>query len=334
MSDDLEELNTLLNNSQVAKHKKVISRDIGMRDDTPVDAIGSQDTKPNSKSCMWAIDGKNYFGCSESTDQIPCGQYEPAVSGQGVPFLIKLDMAFDSLLDLPDTASEEVIKAIDLFWEREDHFRKHGFLWKRGVLLWGPPGGGKTSTLQLLARNVHERGGISLFATSPHSTSACLKLIREIEPKRPIVVMLEDVDALVDEYGESRWLAILDGEMQIDNVVFVATTNYPERLDKRFINRPSRFDLLMKIGMPSDDARRVYLTAKNERLLDCEEELGKWIKETKGFSIAHMKELITSVECFGIDFDTVVRRLRTMINTPIKSDDMGCSIGFTRDEWT
>ena len=64
-----------------------------------------------------------------------------------------------------------------------------------------------------------------------------------------------------------------------------------EKLDKRFINRPSRFDIVKKIGMPSELARRQYLSAKSPRLAadDGAGELTEWVKLTNGFSIAHLR---------------------------------------------
>jgi len=290
-----------------------------------VEGGGAVDHK---NSTMWAVHGKNYFGCSHSVKTLESGQYTANFNGNGEVFLTLMPMTLDSLLELPDSASEEIIKAIDLFWKKEEHFKKHGFVWKRGVLLWGPPGGGKTSTLQLIAKRVHDMGGISLTVTTPHAAEKALHLIRQIEPNRPLVVFLEDIDAMVHEYGESRLLALLDGELQIDKVVFVATTNYPERMDKRFINRPSRFDIVKKIGMPSESARELYLSTKNPRLIENPSELKLWVEKTKGYSIAHMKELITSVECFEVSFENALGRLNAMMTNNPKSDDTGNSIGF------
>jgi hypothetical protein len=54
------------------------------------------------------------------------------------------------------------------------------------------------------------------------------------------------VDAMLREGQEERLLSFLDGKTQIDHVLFMATTNYPERLDQRFRARPSRFESLSK----------------------------------------------------------------------------------------
>jgi SpoVK/Ycf46/Vps4 family AAA+-type ATPase len=228
---------------------------------------------------------------------------------------------FDELMRLPDSASEDIYQNIETFWTKEEHFRSFGFLWKRGILLWGPAGSGKTSTLQLISQSIVEKGGLSVYVSHPAVTAQGLAIFRRIEPDRPCVVMLEDLDAMISNHGEHEVLALLDGELQIDNVVFIATTNYPERLDKRIVNRPSRFDIVKLIGMPNAEAREMYLSRKNKRLVDNPAELAQWVKESDQFSIAHLKELIVSVEVFEVSLDHAIKRLRKMMDFHPKSDD-------------
>ena len=279
---------------------------------------------------MWAVYGNQHFSaCEKAVDILPPGQYVVDASQElGVHFRLT-DITLDDLIELPDSGAEQIINEIESFWKKEQHFREFGFLWKRGVLMWGPPGGGKTSTLQVISQRIIDMGGISIYVTSPGLTAKGLATLRRVEPNRPLVVMIEDIDAVISEHGEPDLLALMDGELQIDNVVFIATTNYPERLDKRFINRPSRFDVVKKIGMPTDQARAVYISNKNKRLVVGSEEMAKWVEATAGFSMAHIKELIISVEVFGIDLDTAVKRLRTMMDGSPSSSDSERSFGFT-----
>jgi len=188
---------------------------------------------------------------------------------------------------------------------------------------------GKTVLCQQLSSQIVKNGGISVYLSEPKFTAEGLRVLRLIEPKRPIVVMIEDIDAIVERNGESNLLALLDGELQIDNVVFVATTNYPEKLDKRLVNRPSRFDEIIKIGMPSDAAREQYLKHKVPRLYSSPEELKAWVAGTKEFSIAHLRESIISVECLGNDLNKTLKRLIRMNQIKVSSEDSGNKIGFT-----
>jgi len=351
------------------------------------------DEAPKSKDAsMWAKQGTSFFPCDEAVKELLPAQYEICTSQSAGIYFKQANAKFDDLIMLPDSASEAIVDAINTFWTKEAHFRKFGFLWKRGILLWGPPGSGKTCCLQQVSQNIIERGGIAVYATHPGTTAAGLGIMRRIEPDRPIVVMMEDLDAMIQQYGEPDVLALLDGELQIDNVVFIATTNYPERLDKRIVNRPSRFDIVKLIDMPNEEARRVYLTAKDKRLEDatieckscggtsvrkiivepavkaveaveaqpvqmddkgnvlkkavegvegvqakeavmgtepcgtCEgtggtPEIDAWVNGTNRYSIAHLKELIVSVEVFEVDLEKALKRLGKMIDQPPKSTD-------------
>jgi len=260
---------------------------------------------------MWAVNGGNYFPCERTVPALPPGQYSIGrCEARGIYF-IKKNVCLDELIILPDSASAEILAGIEHFWTQEKTFRKFGFLWKRGVLLWGPAGSGKTSLVQLLSKKIVELGGFSVYVDHPEIDAKGLELLRRIEPTRPIVVMLEDIDAIVRRFNEATVLALFDGELQIDNVTYVATTNYPGRLDPRMINRPSRFDVVKKIGMPSDSSRRIYLQHKHPTLP--QKTLDVWVNQTQGFSFAHLKEVIVAVECLGQKFDDVIERLTEMM---------------------
>lgn len=394
MSDDIDELDEF--NARVGGSS---SSGSGR---TPVLAAeapeSDEEIKVAKDASMWAVQGPNYFPCDEAVKELLPGQYEVQHSQSSGYFFQKKEAHFDELMRLPDSASEEIYQNIETFWTKEEHFRSFGFLWKRGILLWGPAGSGKTSTLQLISQSIVDKGGISVYVSHPTVTAQGLAIYRRIEKTRPCVVMLEDLDAMISNHGEHDVLALLDGELQIDNVVFIATTNYPERLDKRIVNRPSRFDIVKLIGMPNAAAREMYLGRKNKRLLTatipcvscggtsvkevvvtpavpevlaiseipavaeirneageittkaekavaavpavraisavrseepcgfCEgtggtPEIDLWVKESNQFSIAHLKELIVSVEVFEVSLDHAIKRLRKMMDFPPKSTD-------------
>lgn len=282
----------------------------------------------------WAVSDHTYWGVADSTPNLPSGTYRCELTNQG-PILIKQAISTDDLLQLPDEASSGIISEFQEFWRLHPEFSKRGFLHKRGFLLWGPPGSGKTSTLQVLIKRLaDDLDGVSLIVEHPDTTMKGLRLLRQVEPKRPLVAIMEDIDAMIDRHGEADYLALLDGEAQVDNVVFVATTNYPERLDRRFVDRPSRFDTIQYIGMPSADARECYLKAKEPSLTDAE--LCNWVRQSEGFSVAHLKEMIVAVRCFDQPLEDVVDRLRKMQDRrPTEQDwrdaaDNGNKFGFSQ----
>ena len=145
-----------------------------------------------------------------------------------------------------------------------------------------------------------------------------IQTFRKIEPNRPLVVLLEDIDSLAvdDRYSTSKLLNILDGVKQIDGVVYIATTNYPEKLQERLTNRPSRFDRRYKIELPNEDIRRAYITNKltddDLSKIDIED----WIKMTEGMSLSHLKEVIISVIVMGKSFEETIDSLDNLKKAP------------------
>ena len=127
----------------------------------------------------------------------------------------------------------------------------------------GPPGGGKSTLVNLIISDVIEKGGIALQFSDPKLFNIGIRHFRQIEPDRPLVIIMEDIDALIggEDKNESLLLNILDGTDQIDNVIFLATTNYPDKLEQRIIDRPSRFDRVIEIKSPPETVRRSYLSS-------------------------------------------------------------------------
>lgn len=293
-----------------------------------ITATGSDEPRlksSNLNATMWAVLGDAFFPCEEAVKELPPGQFTIEHSNDRGIFFSKKDINLDDLLILPDSATDVVLNEIEEFWQREEIYRKYRYLWKRGILLWGPPGSGKTTTVQLISKRIIDRGGLSVYIGNPKIAAIGLRLMRKVEPKRPIVVMLEDIDAIVQHY-EQELLSLLDGELQIDNVVFVATTNYPEKLDRRIVNRPSRFDLVKKVPMPSPEARRAYLlnrepelanitrTIEDENSIQTMSEIDYWVKNTDNFSVAHLKEVVLGVKCFGKPLEEVIKRMKKMMS--------------------
>lgn len=276
----------------------------------------------------WASNDSAFWRGTKTFERIPPGLYKMAVASSVGPMLTSQNIVTDNLLVLPDRVNQSILDEFESFWKKKESFREHGFTHKRGMLLYGPPGSGKTSAIQLLIQDlVNKKEGIVLFADEPQVAGHCLQMVRDIEPERPMIVIFEDIDALVYKHGENEYLALLDGEAQVDNVVFLATTNYPERLDKRFVDRPSRFDILFEVDMPTAASRDMYLREKEPQLSD--EERTLWVKRTEGFSIAHLKEVIVSVKCLGRDLEHTLARLQRMIDEIPKSDKFKEStVGF------
>lgn len=313
-------------------------------DEKPI-ATSTQDEDELTKSIQraqrhWGTnpEGTLFWGTSNVEDIVPPGLYKCAQRDDVGPCFQKLIIETDALIQLPDMVCNEVIAQIKLFWSDKvkESLESRGFMHKRGIMMFGEPGSGKTCTIQMLVKMLIDNGGIAIYAEDPAILSNCLQLLRRIESDRPVIVILEDFDTLTDrDRRENNWLAVLDGEAQIKNVVFLATTNYIENIDKRFVDRPSRFDIIMPVPMPSARCRAAYIRYKEPSLND--DELFDWVQQSDGFSLAHVKEMIISVLCFGKTLEETVLRLNTQRkrefkNTKLENEAKGSTgIGFKSD---
>lgn len=253
--------------------------------------------------------GAGYCAIGSTIQALEPSYYDITLDSAGVLIYLQKTLSTDTLLRLADTKSDQVIAEIEHFWTLKARFAKFGLVHKRGFLLHGPPGSGKSSTVAIVVKKMIETGGLVINGSShTNSLKQALHDLREIEPDRPLVVTLEDIDSLLKTH-ELHLLSLLDGDASIDNVVFIATTNYPEKLEARIVNRPSRFDRVVRIGMPSVEARRQYI-------LHCDpnvsiEELQSWLDLSDGFSVAQLKELIIGVRCFEHSAEETSQRLRS-----------------------
>lgn len=272
----------------------------------------------------WSVHGDvAYTRSNPIADKLATGVYRTVTDMAGTPYLIKQKMLADALLTLPDDASTEILQHIKEFWGLRDRFRQFGFLHKRGVLLYGPQGSGKTSTIIQTIKAITEQGGVVFLGGYPGTDTKGIQMFRRLEPDRPLVVVYEDVDDTVYYYGDKALTELLDGEANVDNVLFLATTNHPERLPARLINRPSRFDVLKLIGMPSEAARHAYLMAKTDL---APSEIGVWAQKTEGLSISHLKELLILVLVLEKQLDESISHLKGMRRIP-NSRDFGTELG-------
>lgn len=311
------------NNSMIMFEPLFGIADVAADNTTAKEKTKKKDTLSNL--CQYSKAGSGYYPTSATVEALPPGVYKFVMTSNGL-FIDSHQIVTDDLLRLPDSKSDEVISEIEKFWTLKSVFNKFGFSHKRGFLLWGPPGSGKTSTIAFVIKQMVAGGGcVFLGDCQPSYLAMGLKNFRDVEPDRPAVVVLEDIDTLIRTYGESQVLSVLDGEGSISNVCFLATTNYPENLDGRVVNRPSRFDRVVKIGMPNFEARVSYLKSRNLGLSD--RTIEQWAEITDGFSIAHLKEVIVGVMCYGNDLEEQVKRLKAMAKTP-KSSDMDKRMGF------
>lgn len=282
-----------------------------------IEAAAAKETLGKLNFCQWQNYGNGiYVPTSKTIKTIPAGFYWTGHNDNIGLFLQLRKIINDGIVYMPDSASAKVLASMEKFWNSKARYDRFNLLFKRGILLWGPPGSGKTITVRQLAQQVVDRDGIVINCEYPGQLANLLRAVRTIEPVRPIICIYEDVDEIIARYNEHDLLALLDGETQVDNIVHIATTNYPDRLGARLINRPSRFDERIFVGMPSAEQRTVYLKAVAP---DCPD-IDQWVKDTDDFSIAHLRELVAAVYCLEGDYQEVLKRLKDMNERPKEVD--------------
>jgi AAA+ superfamily predicted ATPase len=207
--------------------------------------------------------------------------------------------SFENLI-LPADFKREIRDDFARFFASRAVYEKHGIPWKRGVLLIGPPGNGKTHTVKAL---VNETKQPCLYVKS---FKACWGTdhdrIRSVfiraRKTTPSIVVLEDLDSLIDKENRAFFLNELDGFATNTGVVVLATTNHPEKLDPAILDRPSRFDRKYYFTLPAASERLAYVVAWNQSLepdlMLSEPALTKTVEATEGFSFAYLKELFLS----------------------------------------
>ena len=207
--------------------------------------------------------------------------------------------SFDNLILAADLKREVQDDFANFFGSRE-MYERYKIPWKRGVLLIGPPGNGKTHTVKALI-NRSERPCLyvkSFKACWGTDHDRIRTVFTRARKTIPSIVVLEDLDSLIDDENRAFFLNELDGFATNTGVVVLATTNHPEKLDQSILDRPSRFDRKYYFNLPELAERLGYLSLWNQSL-DPElrlsvRSLPKIGKASEGFSFAYLKELFLS----------------------------------------
>jgi hypothetical protein len=148
-----------------------------------------------------------------------------------------------------------------------DMLKAEGLTIRRGLLLSGPPGDGKSTAIECFVNDIAGEASILIVEAVEH-IRAVYHLAQALAPA---VVILEDLDLMTksrqnpyayaaiskdDVTGEL--LQVLSGGSAYDDIITVATTNHPEAIDEALAKRAGRFDAHIRMGYPSDaDKQRI-----------------------------------------------------------------------------
>jgi len=326
MSECNDDIDDFLEASDKFKEKPNRDEGFDLKDSVVAEP---QDRPKPGQPTQYSLYGEGYMPTTKTVDKLPEGCYDIHSDPRGI-YAVPAIKPAGLLLELPEMRSDDVIKVVDKFWNSEKDYKEGnefvigGATYKAGLMLYGPPGSGKSCTLKIVSKKLIEKGGIVFYASChPATINNFLAQFSKIENNRKCIVILEDIDSLVDTFGETYYLEMLDSAKTIDNVLFIATTNYPDRLDPRIYNRPGRFSHILKIGLPTLKAREAYLKAvlKNHR------DVETIVNESEGFTIDHLTSLINGVYREKKELNSELKRLRSLFKIPtIKDQTIGIGI--------
>jgi cell division protease FtsH len=205
----------------------------------------------------------------------------------------------------PKQEVEEIVQ----YLKDPSRFTRAGARPPRGVLLYGPPGNGKT----LIAKAVAGEAKAHFLEQNASSfmqmfvgvgANRVRELFKEARKNRPCVIFIDEIDSI----GGSRaggsgaahdervqtinaLLAELDGFENNDGIVVIAATNRLEHLDEALV-RPGRFDRKVYVPLPGKADRLSILQTHAKRVPRLSADLERWAERSQGFSGADLANLV------------------------------------------
>jgi hypothetical protein len=183
----------------------------------------------------------------------------------------------------------------DSFFEREAWFRKMRLPFRRGYLLHGLPGNGKSSAIRAMMTSRGLTAYTIRFFDEEIDDGDLEYLFILAAKEAPAIVLLEDIDRIFPRTGHSKTklslqqlLNCLDGVASSEGVITIASANDPTALDPAILRRPGRFDRVIAFGNPTPELRLQYFLKMLPSLASVN--LDEAVDESEGFSFAQLRE--------------------------------------------
>jgi len=238
--------------------------------------------------------------------------------------------------------TKDIEERINCFFNRLHVYYKHGFdVPKRNVLLYGPPGSGKSTAITKIANKYNADGKtlIVIYPTDRFDAFEIKTLIKGFAYKgvEKLILIVEDIGGVeIDQVkmrSDSSLLSLLDNQEKTFKIptLIIATTNFPEIFLGNLTNRPGRFDDKIEVGYPDAEQRKKLLSFFAKELIT--ESALTLIAEKKSaeFSPAHIKEAVIRSEIYDKSLDVVINDMIKEIDLYKKAFSKKKSMGFLDD---
>lgn len=276
-----------------------------------------EDEEQEEKFSMWIDYGGEYAPATnlKTTHKIPSGVYKVIWKNDDYR-VVPVNINTDELYRFSEDFTDIILREADKFWDRSEVYKQHKFTHKRGILLAGNPGSGKTSVINLLIDQLIKRDGIVFFINSIKEfncyTDIIKTAVKEIEPDRPIITIIEDIDQIISNMNgnDSEILDLLDGKYSFDHHLVILTSNNTSDLSEALL-RPSRIDLMYEIPNPDAKIRREFFEKKGIT----KTKLKEYTDMTDGMSFAEMKEVFIGTVVLGKTLEEVINQVKHPLET-------------------
>jgi hypothetical protein len=212
------------------------------------------------------------------------------VDGEDIPYT--KDSTWEELF-LPEDDKAEIKNLVSGFLASKDFYLQNKIPWKRGILLYGKPGNGKTSIIRTIISEYNFKPVTIIAGANDDSVREAFSYA---EQQSPSLLYFEDIDSLFEKGVDiSIFLNLMDGISTKNGLLVIATANDINKLKSNITDRPSRFDRKFEIPLPNQEMAYIYIKRWFGNLLTSAKcrELAKYAEKCD-FSYAYLKELYIS----------------------------------------